>query len=158
MTQLKRHSPDSTELPAILTLIRDSFAYMDNIIDPPSSVHKMTLNNLRKTAKTAEVWSLGLPTVGCMILTPKTDILYIGKLAVCASQRGQGLSRQLIEHASKRAESLGLECLELCTRIELTSNHRTFENLGFVEFSKDCHPGFVKHTQITYRRVVSSHS
>ena len=37
----KKHSPGDDALSAILTLVQQSFAYMDGRIDPPSSMHKL---------------------------------------------------------------------------------------------------------------------
>ena len=33
-------------LPQVLTLIQTEFSYMDGLIDPPSSVHALTLTDL----------------------------------------------------------------------------------------------------------------
>lgn len=154
MYSLKRHAPNSDDFPVILDLVRHAFAYMDGIVDPASTVNLMSVASLQKSAETGEVWTLGTPIVGCMVLTPKDDMLYLGKLAVADSEQGKGLARVLIEHACERAKSLGLTGVELGTRIELTNNQRAFEKMGFVEFERECHPGFDRHTAITYRRAV----
>ena len=156
MSDLKRHEPTSPDLPAILALIRQCFAFMDGVVSPPSTVHLLTEESLRDTAAKAEVWSLGSPIIGCMILTPKDDMLYLGKLAVADHARGTGLARVLIDHATERAAALGLSGVELGTRIELTGNQRAFEKMGFVEVERECHPGFDRHTAIVYRRPVGA--
>lgn len=156
MSDLKRHEPTSPDLPAILALIRQCFAFMDGLVSPPSTVHLLTEDSLRDTAAKAEVWSLGSPIIGCMILTPKDDMLYLGKLAVADHARGRGLARVLIDHAIDRAAKLGLAGVELGTRIELTGNQQAFEKMGFVEVERECHPGFDRHTAIVYRRPVGA--
>ncbi|WP_424979675.1 GNAT family N-acetyltransferase [Leisingera sp. S232] len=65
-----------------------------------------------------------------MFLTPRPDCLYLGKLTVDDAQRGRGLARLLVKHASARARALGLPVL-LETRIELIENHAAFARLGF---------------------------
>lgn len=137
--------------PLILGLLRAEFAYMKGRIDPPSSLHALTRESLPSTT---EVWVIGTPPVACVFLTPELGALYVGKLAVAASHRGQGLARALIDLAEARARALGLPALELQTRVELVENQATFSALGFVETGRTAHPGFDRPTSITFRRDV----
>lgn len=139
--------------PAILALLGKAFAYMDGRIDPPSSLRDLTPEALTRQARTGEVWVIGAP-VACVFLTPRPGSLYLGKLAVAASHRGQGLARRLVDQAEVRARALRLAALELQTRVELAENQRAFEAMGFVEVRRTAHPGFDRPTSITYRRVV----
>jgi GNAT superfamily N-acetyltransferase len=133
-------------------LLRTEFAYMDGRVDPPSSMSRLTADEL--ASGPGEVWVIGSPPVACVVLTPKRESLYIGKLAVATVERGKRLARALIDHAAARATELGLSMLELETRVELTENHRTFESMGFVEFDRTAHSGYDRVTSITYRRAV----
>lgn len=139
---------------ALLALIRGAFAYMDGVIDPPSSMHLLTVEDIARQAEVGEVWAIGLPTEACMFLTLKGDWLYLGKLAVAKDQRGKGLARDLVEQAMARAKALGLRGVELQTRFELTANHATFAALGFVETGRSAHAGFDRATTLTFRRAV----
>ena len=139
---------------ALLALIRGAFGYMDGVIDPPSSMHLLTVEGIAQQAETGEVWAIGVPPVACMFLTPKGDWLYLGKLAVAADQRGQGWARGLVNRAMARAAEMGLRGVELQTRIELTANHATFAALGFVETGRSAHAGFDRPTTLTFRRPV----
>lgn len=100
---------------ALLALIRGAFAYMDGVIDPPSSMHRLTVQDIARQAEMADVWAIGQPPVACMFLTPKSDWLYLGKLAVAGDQRGKGLARVLVAQAAQRAADLGLRGVELQT-------------------------------------------
>lgn len=140
-------------LMAVLTLIRRSFAYMDGVVDPPSSVHRLRLSDLR--GPEGEVWALGSPPLACMILTPRAGALYLGKLAVAEPARGTGLSRIMVAAAAARARALGLPAVELQTRVELTGNHAAFAALGFAETGRSAHPGHDRPTSITYRLAVA---
>lgn len=140
--------------PVILGLIQTEFAFMDGRIDPPSSMHALTAETIATHARTGEVWAMGRPPVACVFLTPKPQVLYIGKLAVAATHRGKGLARQLITLASTRARALHLPALELQTRVELTENQATFRALGFSEVARTAHPGHDRPTSITFRRAV----
>lgn len=139
---------------SLLALIRAEFAFMDGVIDPPSSMHRLTEAEIARQAETGEVWAIGTPAVACMLLTLKGDWLYLGKLAVARDQRGKGLARRLVEQAMARAAALGLQGVELQTRIELTANHATFAALGFAETGRSAHPGHARPTTITFRRAL----
>ena len=152
--ELTRHLKDDPNLPAILTLIRDSFAYMDGIIDPPSSMHHMTLDSLRADAETREIWSLGPPLSACVVLSPKPNTLYIGKLCVAKHARGTGLAHHLIQHAEHRARALRLPTLTLEVRIELTANHASFKAMGFNEVARTAHQGYPHPTSITFQKEI----
>ncbi len=138
--------------PALLSLIQRAFAGMEGRINPPSSLHAMTPESLAQTAHTAEVWAIGQPPQACMILTPKPDHLYLGKLAVEPGQQGRGLARILITHAETRARALDLPALRLETRVELTENHAFFQHMGFHETARTAHAGFDRPTSITFAK------
>jgi len=143
---------------ALLDLIRRCFAYMEDRVDPPSSMHRLTPAAIREQAETGEVWQVvadGAP-VACVFLTPRADCLYLGKLAVEPAWRGRGLARRLVETAAARARALDLPALELQTRIELVENHRTFAAMGFVRVGETAHPGYDRTTSITMRRPLTS--
>ncbi|GAB5433235.1 MAG: GNAT family N-acetyltransferase [Epibacterium sp.] len=147
-------SPDSPQLREVLDLIRQCFAYMDGRVDPPSSMHHLTLEALSKQAVAGEVWAIGAPVVASVVLTPRLDVLYLGKLAVLEDLRGRGLARTLVELALVRARSMGLNAVELQTRIELVENHEAFARLGFERCGTTTHSGYDRPTSITMRRSV----
>ena len=147
--------PDDPALADLLTLMRDCFAYMEGRIDPPSSLGKVTQASLQETASEAEIWCIGAPPVACMVLTPKPDVLYLGKLCVAPPHQRLGLARHLIDHASARARALDLPMLELQTRVELVNNHATFRAPGFTEYARTAHAGYDRPTSITMRKPVA---
>ena len=63
MIRLTPHSITANDpsLPAVHALIRRAFAYMDGVVDPPSSMHVMTLQSLKHQTRTSEIWALGKP-------------------------------------------------------------------------------------------------
>jgi GNAT superfamily N-acetyltransferase len=145
--------PDDPALPEVLTLIRSEFAYMDGLIDPPSSVHGLTLSDLQNPAH--EVMVIGDPVEACVILTPRPPVLYIGKLAVAGHARRRRLGTILINIAAGRARALHLTHLELQTRIELVGNQAAFAAMGFVETARTAHKGYDRPTSITYQRKIT---
>jgi len=90
--------------------------------------------------------------VAVVFLTVKPGRLYLGKLAVDASMRGQGLARRLVAQAETRARILGLPVVELETRVELVENHATFARLGFAKTGETAHPGYDRPTSITMQK------
>lgn len=140
---------------ALLSLIRAEFAYMEQRIDPPSSMHCLTEADIAAKSTSGEVWVIGTPPIACVFLTPQSGSLYIGKLAVAASHRGQGLARRLIAQAEASAGSLGLPALMLETRVELIENQATFRALGFTETARKAHPGYDRPTSITFRKGIA---
>lgn len=137
---------------AILALIQTEFAYMDTRIDPPSSMHHLTVTDLERQSKDAEIWAIGMPPIACVVLSAKPQALYIGKLAVAKTHRGQGLARILIEMAETRAHALGLAKLKLQVRVELVENQATFRALGFQKTAETAHPGYTRPTSYTFTK------
>lgn len=138
---------------AVLALIQTEFAYMETRINPPSSLQRLTVEDLARQAVEGEIWVIGAPVVACVVLTPKANALYLGKLAVSKTVRGRGFARQLVEVAAERARALGLAALELQVRVELVENQRAFEAMGFRQTDATSHPGYERITSLTYRRA-----
>jgi ribosomal protein S18 acetylase RimI-like enzyme len=153
-SDLRRLIPGDPALPQALDLLQAAFAFMEGRIDPPSSLATMTLDSLTETARTSEVWALGDPVISCMILTPRGDALYLGKLAVADSHRGHGIARRLVDLAVARAPIHKVSRIELQTRVELTGNQVAFRALGFTEVARTAHPGYDRPTAITFERKV----
>lgn len=144
------------DMTPVRALLAEAFGYMEGRIDPPSSLHRMGAAELAAEAARAELWILGpdAAPLACMLLTAKPDHLYLGKLAVAAARRGEGLSRRMIDHAVQRAQALGLPQIRLQTRVELVENHAAFRAMGFSEVARTAHPGFDRPTSITFARAV----
>lgn len=140
----------------LLALLRESFAYMDGRIDPPSSLHAFDAATLKAKAAEEELilTLLDGALVGCLFAAAKGDALYLGKIAVQPGLRGKGIARRMFEVAEATARAQGLKALELQTRIELTANHRTFEALGFVKTGEGRHPGYTRSTDVNFRKAL----
>ncbi|MDQ2095769.1 GNAT family N-acetyltransferase [Rhodalgimonas zhirmunskyi] len=150
----QRLTADAPALPGVLSLLHRAFAYLDGRIDPPSSLTRMTHENLSEEANRHQVWAIleGDAPIACMILTPKPATLYLGKLATDPRQRGRGLARVMINQAETIARALALPSITLQTRIELLENHATFRALGFVATGETTHPGYTRPTSLTFTK------
>jgi ribosomal protein S18 acetylase RimI-like enzyme len=139
---------------ALLALIRAAFAPMDGVINPPSSVHRLTSQALRAKAQSETgflAWA-GDTIVGCTFIAEKADHFYLGKLAVLPAHQGRGVGRRLLEAVERYAVQADKPLIELQTRVELTANQSTFRALGFVETGRTAHPGFDRPTSVTMRK------
>ncbi len=149
----RRITPDDDMAP-ILALLHRAFAGMEGRIDPPSSLHRLTVEGIAEQARTGEVWVID--DVACVFLTPQPEALppalYIGKLAVDPSAQGHGMARRLIDLAQTRALDLGLSRLALQTRVELVENHAIFKALGFVKTAETAHVGFDRPTSYRFEK------
>jgi GNAT superfamily N-acetyltransferase len=153
---IERLAADFERWDEVLSLILRSFAYMDGVIDPPTSAHRLTPDGLRRKAEEEIVF---LATrdgriIGCVFVVEREDDCYIGKLAVEPDFQGQGIGKKLVEAVEEFAVARGKTALELQTRIELTGNHAAFARLGFRETGRTAHPGFHRPTSITMRKVL----
>jgi ribosomal protein S18 acetylase RimI-like enzyme len=138
----------------LLAVIRESFAYMDGVIDPPSSVHRLSAQTLRDKAQ-AEIGFLALAEgriAGCVFIAEQADHFYLGKLAVLPAYQGRGVGKRLLEAAERQAVNAGKPLMELQTRVELTGNQRAFRSLGFIETGRSAHEGFDRPTSVTMRK------
>jgi GNAT superfamily N-acetyltransferase len=152
-----RIAPDYPYWNVVLRLILDTFAFMEKRIDPPSSAHRLTVADMAAQAETDAVWVIedSATPIACLFSKPKGDALYLTKLAVADTHRGQCLARRLIATAQAEARARNLPRLELQTRIELTENHTAFTHLGFVKTAETAHPGYDRPTSITMTRRVA---
>ena len=156
VSPVETNPPGFADFAALHTLLSTAFAYMADRIDPPSSMTRLTLDDLRHKAADEDLFVIrqhGLP-IACLFGSPVADAYYIGKLAVAAPQRGHGHARALVEAAADHARALGLPALELQSRVELVENHAAFAAMGFVQTAATAHPGYDRPTSLTFRRAL----
>ena len=141
---------------ALHALIMEAFAYMDGRIDPPSSAHKLTPENLQEKARTetAIIATENDQLLGCVFCKPEPETLYIGKFAISPKAQGQGIGRLLLAAAETQARERALPALRLETRIELTDNHAVFGKWGFVKTAENAHAGYDRPTSIEMRKML----
>ena len=148
---------DFSDWHAVLLLLQSTFAYMDGRIDPPSSLHRMGVDELRAKARQESliIATDGDKLIGCAFAEVRKHCVYVGKVAVAAPYRGRGIARMLLAAVESIARRSGLSVLELQTRVELVENHRTFAALGFAKFAETAHPGYTRPTSITMRKHIA---
>jgi predicted N-acetyltransferase YhbS len=156
--EIARLPADFDRWQELLDLIMRAFAYMDGVIDPPSSAHKLTTGLLEAKAK-AETVLIAIADgklVGCVSLADRGDHAYLGKLAVDPALQGKGIGRRLVEAVEAEAIRQGKSFVELQTRVELTGNQAIFARLGYRETERTAHTGFSRPTSVTMRKELSA--
>ncbi len=148
---------DFQDWDGLLALILNAFAYMNGVIDPPSSALALTPESLRAKAARETVFLAtdGERLLGCIFVKEKPDHFYVGKLAVDPDAQGKGIGRRLLGAAEQYAREHGKPAIELQTRIELTGNHKAFQRLGFQETARTAHPGYDHPTSLTMRKALA---
>lgn len=149
------HLPDDfTDWDALLALISSAFAYMDGVVDPPSSAQRLTPRLLPRNRDTDLLLaaSEGSRFVGCIFVHERSDHVYVGKLAVAPSHQRRSIGAALLQAAEDHARLLGKPTLELQTRVELTGNQAAFARMGFHETERTAHAGYDRPTSLTMRK------
>ena len=89
---------------------------------------------------------------GCVMTKIEDGDLYFGRLSVLPAARGTGLARRLIAAVEADARARGLPAVRLGVRVVLTDNQKLFASMGYVEYSREAHPGFSYPTSINMRK------
>jgi ribosomal protein S18 acetylase RimI-like enzyme len=79
---------------------------------------------------------------GYMIAWPETDAYFIDNIAIDPARQGEGLGRQLIDHAVGEARHFHLPAIRLYTNEAMTENLSMYAHLGFVETHRAMEKGF----------------
>lgn len=141
---------------ALHALVHSSYAYMDARIDPPSSLHGMSVDDLAEKAR-AE-WLLtacdGDELIACAFVHLRADHAYIGKVAVRPHRQGQGIFARCLDVIERELRARGITELQLQVRIELTEVQIAYQHLDFVEIGQTSHMGYERPTSVTMRKMI----
>ena len=159
MIEILRIDDRFTRHSELLALIQAAFAFMDGVIDPPSSAHRLTVESLAQKA-CDEIGLIATDSeadaalIGCAFLRPEPDALYIGKLAIAPQAQGRGIGRALLSQTEAIARENGLRRLRLETRIELVRNHQVFSAWGFARTAENSHAGYDRITSVEMTKTL----
>ena len=84
----------------------------------------------------------GGAVVGYMIAWPEMDAYFIDNIAVEPARQGEGLGRQLMDHAAREARRHRLPAIRLYTNAAMTENLSRYGRMGFVETHRATEDGF----------------
>jgi hypothetical protein len=78
----------------------------------------------------------------------------ISAASPCCRERAGWAARRLIARGRGRGARRGLPGVRLGVRVVLTDNQKLFASLGYVETSREPHPGFDYPTSINMRKAL----
>ncbi len=139
---------------AVAALIRTAFAAQSVATDPPPSALRVTatdvLAHLRAGGGAVAVAAGEL--AGSALWAEQNDGLYLGRLAVAPARRRRGIAKALLAAAEAAARANGVARIRLSTRLVLHDNRRLFASCGFVETTREAHPGYAEPTFVNMEK------
>src|SRR5262245_52547227 len=79
---------------------------------------------------------------GYMIAWPETDAYLVDNIAIDPARQGEGLGRQLMDHAVGEAKRRRLPAIRLYTNAAMMENLSMYAHMGFVETHRAIEKGF----------------
>ncbi|MET0428885.1 MAG: GNAT family N-acetyltransferase [Microvirga sp.] len=138
---------DIEDAPAVSHLIREAFATVAPVLDPPPSALRETDASVSEQIRRGGgvVWDDGAIR-GCVLWRPENGGLYLGRLAVSPGYQGRGIATGLLSAAEAHARRAGIPVLRLAVRLALPGNRRLFAAHGFVDTALRAHDGYAVPT------------
>ena len=152
---LRRAAPEDARL--IFDLIQSAFAEYRGKLKPDSSAYRETPEGIARQLvgrQGAVIAERGGMAVGCVLYRDEGEDVYFGRLAVLPDHRRSGVAEALVGAVEAEARARGAPGVLLGVRIVLTGNQRLFTRLGYVEISREAHPGFSEPTSINMRKTL----
>lgn len=141
----------------LATTIAAAFEQYRGKLVPESGAFGETADNITRQLKGgagALIAERNGQVLACVMTEMQEGDLYFGRLAVLPQARGLGLAKRLIGAVEAEARRRGLPGVRLGVRVVLTDNQRLFNSLGYVETSREPHPGFDYPTSINMRKAL----
>jgi len=98
-----------------------------------------------------QVFVVGTPLIGALVLVAAQDHLYVDSVAVDPAHQGEGLGRLLLEYAEEHARALGLPEIRLLTNAKMWENQRIYPKLGYEVVERRIDQG---RDRVFYRKPV----
>jgi len=83
---------------------------------------------------------IGEEPVGTVRYRLEPDYLYLGRLAVIPTRRGQGIGQALVAHVEKLAPGLGRRRIRLSSRRSMPWNIAFYTSIGYEVAAEEPHP------------------
>ncbi len=142
----------------VAALIRTAFAAQSVVTDPLPSALRVTDADLAAHLRNGAgaVAKAANRLVGAALWVERDGGLYLSWLAVHPAWRGRGIAKALMAAAESAARSLGLPRMHLSTRLVLLDNRRLFAVCGFVETTRETHPGYTDPTFVNMEKPLNA--
>ncbi|MEJ0019220.1 MAG: GNAT family N-acetyltransferase [Acetobacteraceae bacterium] len=142
---------------AVAGLIRTAFAAQSVVTDPPPSALRVSEADVAAHLRSgggavAELGEMGAVIAGSALWSGQAGGLYLSRLAGAPAWRGHGIARALVAAAEAAAREQDLARVHLSTRLALLDNRRLFAACGFVETTREAHPGYREATFVNMEK------
>ena len=139
---------------AVAALIRAAFAAQSVVTDPLPSALRITEADVAEHLRIGggAVAEVAGGLAGSALWAEQDGGLYLGRLAVAPAWRGRGIAKALVAAAEAAARAMGLPRIHLSTRLVLLDNRRLFAACGFVETTREAHPGYAEATFVNMEK------
>ena len=130
------------DAPFLHRVMQAAFAEYDGLLDPPSSTRDETVEDVARAIERGGgllAWE-GDTLVGSARFEPRSDCLYVGRVAVLPEHRRKGVATAIMRRTVDVARALGLPAIRVGVRDSLPSNVRLYQSLGFVVDIVEPHP------------------
>jgi predicted N-acetyltransferase YhbS len=154
MTQFTLRPMVQDDAARVAALIRSAFRAQLIATDPPPSALGVTEPDIAAHLRRGggAVAEAGCALVGSALWVRQDDGMYLARLAVAPAFRRCGIAKRLIATAEAAARSAGCPVLRLSTRLALLDNRRLFAACGFVETTREAHPGYAEPTFVNMEK------
>ena len=126
MTDIRLATP--ADLLAVQEIVETSYAqYIPLIGRRPAPMDA----DYAAAIEAGQVYVLGHPTLGCLVMFPDGDAIEIDMIAVLPAAQGQGVGRKLLDFAADHTRSKGLSKLTLYTNAKMVRNVVIYQKYGF---------------------------
>ena len=142
----------------VAALIRAAFAAQSAVTDPLPSALRVTDADVAAHLRTGAgaVAEAANQPVGAALWVDQDGGLYLSWLAVHPAWHGRGIAKALVAAAELAARAIGLPRLHLSTRLVLLDNRRLFAGRGFVETTRETHPGYAEPTFVNMEKPLDA--
>ena len=139
---------------AVAALIRAAFAAQSVVTDPLPSALRITEADVAEHLRIGggAVAEVAGGLAGSALWVEQDGGLYLGRLAVAPAWRGRGIAKALVASAEAAARAMGVPRIHLSTRLVLLDNRRLFAACGFVETTREAHPGYAEATFVNMEK------
>ncbi|MBK9715892.1 MAG: four helix bundle protein [Kouleothrix sp.] len=144
------------DIATIFAVTQAAFGEYLGRLDPPSGVHKETVETVReKLASGHSVLALlGERVVGSVFYKAEPAYVYLGRLAVLPDQRGRGIATALIGYVERRARELARPRVRLGVRVALPHLRARYERMGYGVVEQRYHEGYAEPTYVMMEKLL----
>jgi ribosomal protein S18 acetylase RimI-like enzyme len=144
------------DLPAALAVLHAAFEEYRGWLDPPSGVHRETVESLRNYLERGHITLAysGVVLAGAVLYHAEPSYVYFGRLSVLPAYRQRSIARLLIAHVEAYTRELGLPRVRISVRVAQPQNRAYYERLGYQFVEAHAHTGYTQPTFVTLEKTL----